>query len=64
MYLVVFFAVGEMRDVGVNVSQALPTRGRSSISSIFGVHKVRSCAYIPIYFLPDVLITSFRAHYR
>ena len=33
MYLVVFFAVGEMRDVGVNVSQALPTGDRSSISS-------------------------------
>jgi len=31
MYLVVFFAVGEMRDVGVNVSQALPT----SSSSLF-----------------------------
>lgn len=31
MYLVVFFAVGEMRDVGVNVSQALPTSNSSSL---------------------------------
>ena len=31
MYLVVFFAVGEMRDVGVNVSQALPTSISSSL---------------------------------
>ena len=36
----------------------------SSISCIFGVHKVRSCACIPIYFLPYVLMTSFRGHYR